>query len=499
MAVNDQAWTDLLRKVRDGLKVSTHSGRVQPGEVFVALPGSRVDGASYIAEAVAQGAGYVVSREKAGPDVMAEAVHVQCLDPHAALGQLAAAHFGTDQHCPRLVGVTGTNGKTTVVHLVEYLAASHGMRVGTIGTIGMKWGENSLDAGMTTPDCWTLHQALAQMREDGVELVCMEVSSHALAQQRTAGLDFEVAVWTNLSQDHLDYHQDMEDYFQAKARLFAPGEPSPRHRVINIDDAYGHRLHARCKGLAYSLEAGQGRQGQTDDALLQGQVRACTRKGLELTMELGGQTWELHSGLVGRYNAANLLAAQGAGLSLGLRPRDLSVLEGFAGVPGRLERVGNTQELDIFVDYAHTPDALENVLSTLRALCRQRLIVVFGCGGDRDRSKRALMGHAVCRWADMAVLTSDNPRHEKPEAIMDDVRPGLLGCARVISEVDRRQAIGISLEWMRAGDVLLVAGKGHERTQQIGETILNFHDPTVIREMLDQVRPKVRSGVHGCG
>jgi UDP-N-acetylmuramoyl-L-alanyl-D-glutamate--2,6-diaminopimelate ligase len=355
---------------------------------------------------------------------------------------------------------------------------------------------------MTTPDCWTLHQALAQMREDGVELVCMEVSSHALAQQRTAGLDFEVAVWTNLSQDHLDYHQDMEAYFQAKARLFTPGKPSLRHRVINIDDAYGHRLYARCKGLAYSLEAEPAGQRQAGGALLRGQVRACTRKGLELTMELDGQTWELQSGLVGRYNAANLLAAQGAGLCLGLRPKDLAVLRGFAGVPGRLERVGNRHELDIFVDYAHTPDALENVLSTLRALCRQRLIVVFGCGGDRDRSKRALMGQAVCRWADMAVLTSDNPRHEKPEAIMEDVRPGLAECPRVISDPDRRQAIGLALEWMRPGDVLLVAGKGHESTQQTGDTTISFHDPTVIRELLCQKWPQSwpgeRLGGHGC-
>jgi UDP-N-acetylmuramoyl-L-alanyl-D-glutamate--2,6-diaminopimelate ligase len=481
---SDQTWQILKEQVRKGVMVRSHSGLVQPGEVFVALPGTKINGAAFISEAVARKAGFVVAAPGQWTESPGETVFIEQQDPREALGELAAAHYGTDQDCPLLVGVTGTNGKTTVVHLLHHLLTSTGLRVGKIGTVGVTWPGGSFESGMTTPDCWTLHHVLSRMRDAGVEYVCMEVSSHALDQKRTAGLRFEAAVLTNLTQDHLDYHTSMEDYYQAKAKLFAPSPKEPRYRVVNADDDSGRRLLNQWGGMGYSLK----HSGCAGNGCLLGTIRSCNRNGLELHMEYGGHGWGLHSGLVGRHNAANLLAAQGVGLCLGLQPKAMVALQDFTGVPGRLERIANPLGLDIFVDYAHTPDALDNVLCALRELHFVRLIVVFGCGGNRDRTKRPLMGQAVCRWADVAVLTSDNPRNEDPEMILNDVLPGLMACSQVVREADRKRAIQLAIEMMRPGDVLLVAGKGHESTQQIGNRKIPFHDPTVIQAVIREVR-----------
>jgi UDP-N-acetylmuramoyl-L-alanyl-D-glutamate--2,6-diaminopimelate ligase len=493
-----EAWEMLLQKVRTGLIVRTHSEAVQGGEVFLALPGSRTDGAAFIADAVTRKAGYVIAPEGCEYDPTDEAAKRTMIlehpDPRRALGELAAAYHGTDRASPVLVGVTGTNGKTTVVSLTAHLLRAAGLRAGTIGTIGANWPGGECDLGMTTPDCWRLHGILARMRDAGVTHVCMEVSSHALDQQRTAGLSFEVAVLTNVTQDHLDYHQDMERYFQAKALLFASGASGPKHRVVNMDDDHGFRLFSRWGGLGYGLEHSLNRvpdrtrpdvDGEPAELFL-GEILACDRSGLHLGMSWRSSTWLLRSSLVGRHNAANLLAAQGAGLRLGMEPERMPALESFPGVSGRLERIPNRQGLDIFVDYAHTPDALENVAGALRKAGFNRLIIVFGCGGNRDKTKRPLMGRAVGRHADVAVLTSDNPRHEDPEAILADVLPGLAACPQVVTEVDRRLAIQLALDMLRSGDALLVAGKGHESTQQIGNENFPFHDPTVIRRILGE-------------
>ncbi len=497
-----ELWETLLQKVRDGVMVQTHSKAVQPGEAFIALPGSRTDGTAFIAEAMTRKAGYVIAPEGylhgAASATLKGTTILEHPDPRRALGELAAAHHGTDRSGPVLVGVTGTNGKTTVVSLTAYLLRSAGLRVGTIGTIGAQWPGGECDLGMTTPDCWRLHGILARMRDAGVTHVCMEVSSHALDQQRTAGLRFEVAVLTNVTQDHLDYHQDMERYFQAKALLFASGAPGalgPKHRVVNMDDDHGRRLFNRWGGLGYRLVQGldhvPNRTRSDVDVEpaehLHGEILACDRSGLHLGMSWKSAAWSLHSSLVGRHNAANLLAAQGAGLRLGVEPERMAALGSFPGVPGRLERVTNQQGLSIFVDYAHTPDALENVAGALRNAGFERLVIVFGCGGNRDKTKRPLMGQAVCRHADVAVLTSDNPRHEDPEAILADVLPGLAACPRVVTEVDRRLAIQLALDMLRSGDALLVAGKGHETTQQVGDEKHPFHDPTVIRRILGEI------------
>lgn len=477
-------WDELLEYIRQGARVRTHSQQVQQGDVFVALPGAHTDGSHYISQAVDRRAAWVVHPEHFRPGrTEARVRFLTCPDPGNALGALAAAQYKTDQKKPFLVGITGTNGKTTVSYLVEHLLRSAGKDCGVLGTINYRWKGKERHADLTTPGCLDLHAMLAEMAEDGVEVVCMEVSSHALDQQRTAGLAFDLAVFTNLTQDHLDYHQDMETYFQVKSRLFTTAS---RASVLNFDDAYGLRLAGlSTPGRGYSLN----KVDVPGWPCLQGSIQRMDRSGQVLSLhepKLG--QWSLRSGLVGRHNASNLLAAQAVGLELGLGPQDFRALESCTGPPGRLERISNKLGLHVFVDYAHTPDALDNVLVALKELDFRRLIVVFGCGGDRDPGKRPLMGQAVARHADLAVLTSDNPRHEDPEQIMHEVMPGLQDCPQVMCNPDRRQAIHMGLEATGPLDALVIAGKGHECTQQIGDQKLPFSDAQVVRGYLDSLQ-----------
>jgi len=331
------------------------------------------------------------------------------------------------------------------------------------------------------------------MSKDGVDTVVMETSSHALHQKRVAGLEFDAAVLINLTQDHLDYHGNFEAYYQAKKLLFTSFPRADKFKAANADDPYGLRLLSEVPDAVGFTLAGAKSPG---NRMLLGAMTSCTGKGVSLRMEFEGHCWTLDSGLVGAHNASNLMAAQAVGLGLGLGPADMQALSPFTGVPGRLERVQNDKNLDIFVDYAHTPDALKNVLGALRALDFSRIITVFGCGGDRDRTKRPLMGRAVAENSDVAVLTSDNPRHETPLEIMADVRPGLQhGPAglTVIEEPDRYKALCKALELMRPGDALLVAGKGHESTQQIGDVKHPFSDVEAVGRAIKEVHGEVRS------
>jgi UDP-N-acetylmuramoyl-L-alanyl-D-glutamate--2,6-diaminopimelate ligase len=330
---------------------------------------------------------------------------------------------------------------------------------------------------MTTPDCLSLHEIIGRMVRDNVDALVMEVSSHALDQERTAGLPMDIGVFTNLTQDHLDYHGDMERYFTAKSRLFLD-DPARCHKgIVNIDDAYGRRLKdLRPDLLGFGLES--------EDAGLQGEILGADATGMRLGINHGGQRWELSTGMVGRHNAYNLLSAVGAGLLLGLAPEECQALSAAKGAPGRLERVPNERGLHIFIDYAHTPDALEKVSSALREMGFKRLITVFGCGGDRDATKRPLMGQAVARYADAVVVTSDNPRSEDPETILDQIEPGLIGALQVMREVDRRKAIALAVGMMQPKDALLIAGKGHEDYQIIGTEKRHFSDFEVVRECL---------------
>ncbi len=464
----------LLRSGKADLKI--HSGRVMPGDVFVALPG----GEQYIADAVARGAGVVVCAPNAAEGINAPVRVVACPAPRTVLGRLARARYRTAALDFPVIGITGTNGKTTITYLLEAFFSALGKRVGVMGTINYRWPGHEEPAPLTTPDCLTLHANLAHMREAGVEVAAMEVSSHALDQERVAGINFSGAIFTNLTQDHLDYHAGMDDYFASKVKLFKAPYARLQAAAINADCAYGRKLLARHRrALGFGLTSPKGRR-----PYVHGEILSLTPQGLHLRMTYEGRRWELESRLVGAFNASNLLAVQALALALGYKPEQFKVLESFNGVPGRLERIDNPQGLAVFVDYSHTPDALVNAQRTLKDAGFKRLITVFGCGGNRDRGKRPLMGKAVADFADIAVLTSDNPRREDPLAILDDIRPGLASCPQVVEEVDRRKAIAKALALLKPGDALLVAGKGHEDYQIIGETKYPFSDQAVIREVL---------------
>jgi len=477
----DKIWSQMLEALRGGARLRDHSGRVEPGDVFVALPGTRVKGTRYIQDAVTNGAGYVLSPELVACPERGDVGLVVRPDITRAMGELARAAYGTDQHRFQLTGITGTNGKTTVSYLVEHILEQAGKKVGIVGTIAYRWPGVEQEAGLTTPGCLQIHELLERMASEDVDEVCMEVSSHALEQGRVAGLDFDVAVFTNLTQDHLDYHQDMEAYFQSKMKLFFPQGGCRPRGVVNLDDPYGRRLFNQLdQGLGFSLE------GHGDEHCLQGRVTSLGREGLELSCRHQNRIWTVQSRMIGKHNGSNILAAQALALELGLDSESFAVIRDFAGVPGRLERIQNRRGLHVFVDYAHTPDALENVILSVRDLGFGRVIVLFGCGGDRDRAKRPKMGRAVTRHADLAILTSDNPRHEDPWGIIKDVRPGLVSGCEVVEELDRRKAIRLGLESLGAEDILIVAGKGHEATQQIGDERIPFSDAGVVREILGE-------------
>lgn len=467
----------VLDLLRSGAGLRTHSGEVEAGDVFVSLSGSTDKGARYIQEAVGKGAGVVVHADGMTLNYQSGVEFVAVNHPSRTLGLLARTAFGTEGRMPRIVGVTGTNGKTTTAYLVHDLLAHNGFCTGLIGTVSCRWPGVETAATMTTPDCLTLHRLIGRMCGDGVDALVMEISSHALDQDRIAGVPVDIGVFSNLTQDHLDYHGSMEKYFEAKARLFTDSEHACRRGAVNVDDEYGRRLHGMREDLlSFGLDGAKAR--------LQGRITAAGTWGMVLNMRYEGRQWELRTGLMGRYNASNLLAAQAVGLLLGFDPGQLECLQASTGAPGRLQRVPNNRGLDIFVDYAHTPDALDKVSAALKGMGFGRLITVFGCGGDRDAGKRPLMGQAAARHADVVVLTSDNPRTENPQSILDQVEPGLTQARRVVREADRRTAIGLAIELMQPGDALLIAGKGHEDYQIIGREKHHFSDFEVVQEYL---------------
>lgn len=459
------------------------SRKVETGDIFVALPGSKADGAAFAAEAVKNGAAYIVCGMQAQASVAEAAQGAQIFpvaDPRGALWQLARAFYHTDESSIKIIGITGTNGKTTCAWLLEHLLTSLGHVTGLLGTISHRWPGHDEPASLTTPDPLELHYLLAQMREAAVDTVIMEVSSHALAQQRVNGLNFSGAIFTNLTQDHLDFHRDMESYFRAKARLFLTLPNAGKAMAINSDDRYGRRLiELAPEALPFGLQGIFASERQ-----LRGEILSHGPQGMKLGMSLGKRRWELQTPLIGAFNASNLLAVQALALKMGVQADQLKALESFRGVPGRLERVENAKGLHVVVDYAHTPDALANALKALRGAGFKRIITVFGCGGNRDRDKRPLMGKAVADYSDVAILTSDNPRMEAPEAIMRDVKPGLAKSRHALFEVDRRQATARGLAMLNADDVLLIAGKGHENYQIIGEEKHHYSDQEVVREIL---------------
>jgi UDP-N-acetylmuramoyl-L-alanyl-D-glutamate--2,6-diaminopimelate ligase len=468
-----------------GLVVSevTHdSRRCGPGTLFVAIRGLATDGNDFIAAARKKGAVAVCSERPPLPDVP----WVQVPDAREALAILSAAALGTPALALDLVGVTGTNGKTTTTYLIEAALRAAGEKVGLLGTISYRIGDRVQEAGRTTPEASDLQALFRQMVDAGCRRAVLEVSSHSLALKRVHGCPFKVAVFTNLTRDHLDFHGDMDAYFAAKRLLFDTLLRKDGHAVINADDDRAPELARASRGRVWTFSL-------TRPADLTVQDLSLSLSGTRARVRTPAGTLDVETQLIGRFNVENALAALGAGLALGVPTGAL--LRGLAsmrGVPGRLERVDAGQEFTVVVDYAHTDDALKNLLETVRELEPRRLITVFGCGGDRDRTKRPLMGAVAARLSEVVILTSDNPRSEPPEAILEEIQRGMRGGrgAEVHVIVDRREAIAKALELADAGSVVAIAGKGHETSQVLRDRTVPFDDRQVVRDIL-------RSTAHG--
>ena len=456
------------------------SRRVMAGNVFFALPGRRADGNSFIDEAISRGAVAIVG-EKIPSGTAARVTYIRVADARRTLAKVSQRFYNFPDKSLDLVGVTGTNGKTTVTSLIKHLLATSSQRVGLIGTVHYDLGARVVPSYRTTPESLELFGMLGQMRDAGCRQAVMEVSSHGIDQDRVLGMQFGVAVFTNLTRDHLDYHKTMEAYFQVKSRLFnGTAGLAPKAAAINIDDPYGRQLVAETPSSVKLVTF-----GEAPDAVVRAENVRLNFKGTSLRLVWPEGSVELESSMIGRYNVSNLLAAFAACYALGRDPSVIAVrLKSFAGVPGRMERVEEGQPYNVLVDYAHTDDALRNALGMLRAITPGRLFVVFGCGGNRDRSKRALMTAAVQEFADQAWATADNPRGEPLAQIFTDMRTGVTAPEKVIFTEDRRRAISLALDAAQEGDCLLIAGKGHETYQEFADTIVPFDDRQVVRELI---------------
>lgn len=458
------------------------SDAVKPGDMFFCIVGNVVDGHSFAQDAINRGATSLVAERKVYLADATDVTEVVVADSRKAMAHAAANFYDHPSADFSLVGITGTNGKTTTTYLVEHIAEVAGNRCGVIGTVGNKIAGRMEKSEHTTPESPDLQRLFARMRDAGCTVVAMEVSSHALDLVRTWGADFAVTAFTNLTQDHLDYHHTFDDYFEAKALLFSRDYPA--RRVINIDGSWGRELLRRV------TEAG-------DDVITTGFDASAQIHPVDISyeatcthavLEVRGARVEVTYPLVGRFNVENVMTAFGCALSLGI-PVDTIVraLATMPPVPGRLEQVRPAVDapVTVYVDYAHTPDALTKAIASIKELSNGRTIVVFGCGGNRDASKRPIMGAAALA-ADLAVVTSDNPRHEEPGAIIDDIVAGMDAEGSFIVEPDRRAAIAAAIAAAQPGDAILLAGKGHEDYQLVGDAVLDFDDRKVAAEELER-------------
>src|SRR5256884_3311859 len=457
------------------------SRRVQRHTMFVALRGEKTDGHQFIGHAIDKGASVIVAeREQKDPRVTCLLVE----DTRTALADFSATFYGHPARKLKLATVTGTNGKTTTTFLIKHICERAGLRCGLIGTVRYEIGERLLPAIRTTPESLDLQELLAQIVNAGCRAAAMEVSSHALAQNRTRGLEWNWAVFTNVTQDHLDFHGTMESYFDSKAKLFvqlgSQPEKSKPVAIVNIDDRHGEQLlnkiDKRVAVVTYGMSA-------------RADFRASNYRvefsGTSYQLDAHGKSYLVRVPLIGRFNVANSVAALAAANALGISLRNAVLsLSKCPQVPGRLEMVPAKRQFQVFVDYAHTPDALRNVLKTLRELEPHRLIVVFGCGGNRDRQKRPLMGEIVERHADYAIVTSDNPRKEDPNAIIAEIEKGFRS-SRYVKIADRTQAIGRAITLAQPRDIVLIAGKGHENYQEFADYTIPFDDIQVARRAVE--------------
>lgn len=460
--------------------ITADSRQARPGSVFIAIPGYQTDGHNYIAAAIAAGAVAVIYQSPGFEGLLADAASLRVDDARLATAIVADRFFDHPSGKMAVIAISGTNGKTTTVTMLDAIFRAAKLTPGTVGTLGATVGDRHLPGDRTTPDAIGLQGAFAEMVDAGVTHAAVEVTSHALDLHRAYGTRFAAAVFTNLSQDHLDWHHTMEAYFASKAVLFTDYVRfSPEMRgAVNIDDPWGPRLAelAECEVITYGIQA------PADVAAVDARLSPL---GTSFGLSISGETAPLHTPLAGRHNIYNCLAAAAAARAVGIDlPTIVAGLEAVSRIDGRLERVERDASFTVMVDYAHTPEALQNVLTAVRDLTANRVICVFGCGGDRDKTKRPKMGAIAAEMSDVVVVTSDNPRSEAPEAIIADILGGIER-TDVIVEPDRRLAIAAAVELAAPGDVVLLAGKGHEVYQEVAGRRIDFDDRVVAAEIID--------------
>lgn len=471
--------TELLRQTEHtlyGEDVQIHaitydSRKVVPGSLFVAVRGLETDGHQYIEAAIEKGAAAILAEEKGAWSVPVAV----CKDTRRGLAEVGARFYGNPADKLKIIGVTGTNGKTTTTYLIKQILDLLGYKTGLIGTNQNIIGDKTMPTERTTPESLDLHGIFHEMVEEGVSYVVMEVSSHSLALSRTHGIFFQEAVFTNLTQDHLDFHETMEKYLEAKALLFSQA----RHGVTNIDDAYGAKLaaHAGCPVMTYGVE---------NEADVRGENIRLSERGVICTTKLGGASYEIRLGIPGKFSVYNALAATAACLGLGIPMED--ILKGLVlakGVKGRAEVVSTPAPYTVLIDYAHTPDGLKNIIETVRGFAKRRVITVFGCGGNRDKTKRPIMGEIAASLSDFTVVTSDNPRKENPGEIIKDILSGMTDYEGKYAAVEnRRDAIRYAMEMAKESDIIILAGKGHETYQILHDETITFDEREIVKEIV---------------
>lgn len=469
----------------DAVAISADSRQVKAGVIFTALKGSTNDGNAYVEKAWANGAAAVISEQAPAADLSLHKTWIQVSDARHALAQCAVALAGNPAAGMKMCGITGTNGKTTSAFLVQHLMKKAWHRAGMLGTVKIDDGETIATATSTTPDAVELQQILRRMADHDCRGVAMEVSSHGIDQHRITGIPYDACVFTNLTQDHLDYHGTMKEYFEAKKAWFDRLAANPLGKkpvaVINLDDAYGAELAESLKGKMQISTFGFGVHCDYRINNLRQNAR-----GMEFELNHKGRQFLVRAPFIGRFNAYNITGALVAAVACDIPLRDsVPWMAEAPQVSGRMENVGNAGGATVFVDYAHTPDALENACRTLRELEPGRLLTIFGCGGDRDKKKRPLMGEIAARLSDYCVVTSDNPRSESPDTIIQEIISGMGGTHHV-AIADRAEAIHKTIEATKAGDIVLIAGKGHETYQQFADRTIDFDDKKEAAKALRQ-------------
>jgi len=458
--------------------VQYDSRKVAPGSLFVCITGFNTDGRLFVEEAIKKGAIAILVEKQI--DIVPGITIVQTDNSRRALSVLAKNYYGEPSRKLPVIAVTGTNGKTTTTHLIKAILEEAGKKTAILGTLYAKIGEIEMELGRTTPEALEIEEFLSLCLREKADYLVMEVSSHALDLHRVDEINFNTSVYTNLSQDHLDYHHNMENYLDSKLKLFHMTSGEDKIGIVNIDDEYADSFINAAGANCYTY-------GVEKQADVQGSELSFNLKGSCFKLSCKGKTFPINMHLVGLFSVYNALAAIAFGLAEGIEP-DLIItaLEKVTGVAGRFEQVPSEHDFTVIVDYAHTPDGLENILKTSKQIVENRLITVFGCGGDRDRSKRPLMGEIAACYSDFCIVTSDNPRSEEPEAIIADIIPGLdkVENSRYAIIVDRREAIRHAVNLSKKGDLIIVAGKGHETYQLVKDKILDFDDRKVVAEFL---------------